>query len=90
MRPSADSKDGVLCRLYSSGSKLSEGAVMAADASLPLERISGALHAMFDMLSKPDTLPELTSLQVSISLSLLDYPYLYCCLHLLSKPSCSA
>ena len=55
----------MLCaRLYSSGSKLSEGAVMAADASLSLERISGAMHAMFDMLSKPDTLPEFNTLQV--------------------------
>ena len=59
-------KHGVLCRLYSSGSKLSEGAVMAADASLPLGRISGAMHAMFNMLSKPDTLPELSALQVAI------------------------
>ena len=54
----------MLYRLYRSGSKVSEGAVMAADASLPLERVSGAMHAMFDMLSKPDTLPELTALQV--------------------------
>ena len=38
---------------------------MAADASLSLERISGAMHAMFDMLSKPDTLPEFNTLQVS-------------------------
>ena len=37
---------------------------MAADASLPLEHVSGAMHAMFDMLSKPDTLPELSALQV--------------------------
>lgn len=39
---------------------------MAADASLPLERISGAMHAMFNMLSRPDTLPELSPLQVGI------------------------
>ena len=57
-------KEGALCRLYNSGSKLSEGAVMAADASLSLERVSGAMHAMFDMLSKPDILPELNALQV--------------------------
>lgn len=54
-----------MCRLYSSGGKLSEGAVMAADGSLSLERISGAMHAMFDMLSKPETLPEFNSLQVN-------------------------
>ena len=38
---------------------------MAADASLSLERISGAMHAMFDMLSKPETLPEFNALQVN-------------------------
>ncbi len=37
---------------------------MAADASLPLAHVSGAMHAMFVMLSKPDTLPELSALQV--------------------------
>lgn len=37
---------------------------MAADASLSLDRISGAMHAMFSMLSKPDTLPEFIALQV--------------------------
>lgn len=57
-------KEGALRRLYNSGSKLSEGAVMAADASLSLERVSGAMHAMFDMLSKPDILPEFNALQV--------------------------
>ena len=54
-----------MCRLYSSGGKLSEGAVMAADASLSLERISEAMYAMFDMLSKPETLPEFNALQVN-------------------------
>ena len=58
------SKEGAPRRLYNSGSKLSEGAVMAADASLSLERVSGAMHAMFDMLSKPDILPEFNALQV--------------------------
>ena len=52
------------CRLYSLGSKLSEGAVMAADASLSLECIAQAMHAMFEMLSEPDVLPEFNSLQV--------------------------
>ena len=37
---------------------------MAADASLSLERISRAMHAMFEMLSKPDVLPEFNALQV--------------------------
>ena len=37
---------------------------MAADASLSLERISQAMHAMFEMLSKPDVLPEFNALQV--------------------------
>ena len=38
---------------------------MAADTSLSLERISQAMHAMFEMLSKPDVLPEFNALQVS-------------------------
>lgn len=59
-----------VCRLYSLGSKLSEGAVMAADASLSLKRISEAMHAMFEMLSKPDVLPEFNSLQVSVGIGL--------------------
>ncbi|EIE27799.1 component of oligomeric golgi complex 6 [Coccomyxa subellipsoidea C-169] len=50
-------------RLYTAGEKLAEGAVMAADPSLPLARISGALHALFAMLSNPDTLPEFRTLQ---------------------------
>ena len=41
---------------------------MAADASLSLERISQAMHAMFEMLSKPDVLPEFNALQVSSGL----------------------
>jgi hypothetical protein len=51
-------------RLYTAGKKLAEGAVMAADPSLPLARISQALHALFAMLSDPDTLPEFRTLQV--------------------------
>lgn len=54
----------VCYRLYITGEKLAEGAVMAADPSLPLERISKALHALFDTLSDPDTLPEFRALQV--------------------------
>ncbi len=45
---------------------------MAADASLPVERISGAMHAMFNMLSKPDTLPELSALQVVVLVKILN------------------
>ena len=41
---------------------------MAADASLSLQRISQAMHAMFEMLSKPDVLPEFNALQVSSGL----------------------
>ena len=53
-----------LCaRLYTGGQKLAEGATMAADASLPLERIAGALRAFFGMLSDPDTLPEFRAIQ---------------------------
>ena len=59
-----------VCRLYGLGSKVSEGAIMAADASLSLERISQAMHAMFEMLSKPDVLPEFSSLQVSTGIGL--------------------
>ncbi|CAL8463754.1 g3288 [Coccomyxa elongata] len=50
-------------RLYTAGEKLAEGAVMAADPSLPLTRISEVLHALFVMLSDPDTLPEFRTLQ---------------------------
>lgn len=58
--------DGWSCiRLYTAGEKLAEGAVLAADPSLPLTRISEALHALFIMLSDPDTLPEFRTLQVT-------------------------
>jgi hypothetical protein len=40
---------------------------MAADHSLPLDRISQALHRFFDMLSDPETLPEFPAIQVWIS-----------------------
>ena len=63
--PCVCDKKVVLTGCICLGSKLSEGAVMAADASLSLERISQAMHAMFEMLSKPDVLPEFNALQVS-------------------------
>ena len=37
---------------------------MAADVSLPLQRIVAALQAFFAMLSDPDTLPEFRAIQV--------------------------
>ena len=37
---------------------------MAADPSLSLDRVSKALHAFFNMLSNPETLPEFPAIQV--------------------------
>ena len=61
----ASQHDGRDCRLYTTGQKLAEGATMAADASLPLERIAAALRAFFGMLCDPDTLPEFRAIQAS-------------------------
>lgn len=46
------------------GGRGADGAVMAADPALSLDRIAGAMRSFFAALSEPDTPPEFDGLQV--------------------------
>ena len=54
------------CRLVQEGGRGADGAVMAADPALSLERIAGAMRSFFVALSEPDTPPEFDGLQVRL------------------------
>ena len=51
-----------LCRPFQDG-RAEEGAALAADPALSLERISEAMRGFFQALSEPNALPEFDGLQ---------------------------
>ena len=54
----------MFCSNDQEGGRGADGAVMAADPALSLERIALAMRSFFAALSEPDTPPEFDGLQV--------------------------